>query len=63
MYILNKYIIFKSSNHYNFKLKILTFKMDPDILQIKICEESKNWDDMVDKIEAYLIKMARKKTE
>ena len=35
--------------------------MDSDILQIKITEESRNWDSMVDKIEAYLIKHAQKK--
>jgi hypothetical protein len=32
--------------------------MDTDILQIKINEESKNWDGMVNLVEAYLIKTA-----
>jgi hypothetical protein len=35
--------------------------MDSDILQIKITEESRDWDSMVDKIEAYLIKHATSK--
>jgi len=37
--------------------------MDPDLLQIKIAEESRNWDVMVDKIEMYLIKMREKKIQ
>ena len=32
--------------------------MDTDILQIKLNEEAKNWNGMVDLVEAYLIKTA-----
>ena len=28
--------------------------MDPDILNIKLCEESKQWDKMVDRVTQYL---------
>ena len=29
--------------------------MDPNILNIKLCEESKQWDKMVDRITTYLV--------
>ena len=37
--------------------------MDTDILQIKINEESKNWDGMVNLVDAYLIKTADKRIQ
>ena len=34
-----------------------------DILDIKIAEESKSWDEMVNRVEEYLIKFKDKKLE
>jgi hypothetical protein len=37
--------------------------MDPEILTIRLSEEAKRWDEMVDRLEDYLKGQSKKKSE